>query len=162
MDTFQNSYAFNGMVAAAVISLTPGSSAPFAARMFGGLVESELRKNALVDLVDFSGAGFSGLCFVAWAGRVKEVKSALQCLRRTIQNNRGIACFPYELAFFDSDEGFWRTVYPSPAFAPFDRFLTPEILLAFDAKCQEETDFLRNVIGHSQALLRKPGNDARP
>jgi hypothetical protein len=30
-----------------------------------------------------------------------------------------------EIAFYDQDEQFWRTVHPLPA-EPFDRFLTPE------------------------------------
>ena len=123
------------LFAAAVVPLTPGSCTLFASRLFSGIIERGLQK----ENVELSNCGaFWGEGFVVAAAMVREIKPALQAMFRTVESCKPMNQYPREIAYWDADEGFWRTVYPEQAAAPFSRFLTPEIMAASQHKCEEE------------------------
>jgi hypothetical protein len=134
------------VVAASVCSIIPDSSTLFAAQLFAGIVEKQLHAESVETL----GVGsFCGHDFVVAVARVGEIKPALRAIRAALEIcplNR----YPTELAFFDCDEGFWRTVDPVPAPAPFGRFLTDEVLKANQERCDRVTALLEAAIKKAQ------------
>jgi hypothetical protein len=129
----------------------PGGTSSLAMVLLSSILQTHLAEEACEDGV----ASALGDTFVVVTVQVRDRKSGLAKVLSGLRETRygGLPLLGLcEIAYYDHDEDFWRTVYPAGA-PPFSRFLTPEVLQASDEINRREVRAFEELWKRVRALI---------
>ena len=102
--------------------------------------------------------GVGGLfrpCFIVWTMPTPDRNPALRAVEQVVKEFL-VEMVPwnnYELAFFDKQEDYWRTIHPYGA-PPFGRFLTKDNILAAREQMAADNEAFKRGAAVLRSLLR--------